>query len=231
VTDRLLAIDHRLENVPAAWLDSLVLQSGAAHPLSVFTPVLALTITRGEQEDREVLVCVRDPRENVTHPDVLSSPTRRLRNDDGIERALEGGAGEEQVAALVAGPALALLRDKLGLTESFEEIRISRAAVWQGDSVIGMRGGSPVVEHLTMLNAHIDWPSDAPEIPEATPSYSSIQWVSEAGHERIVATRDALCADLTFGDLRPVVYGLCTHSTAAMLAATATSAPLLASAH
>lgn len=184
-------IDYDLSHVPTEWL-TLNLTPGTPQPLSLYRPVLALTITRGDQ----VLVCVRDPETNPVHPNVLSAPTRR------------------SASALTSGAAVNLLTKKLGLSlEQAASCYVGKETEWQGHSLIGTLDGQPVTYPLTMVNAHIETTLD---FPESTSAYSWIGWVQREAFIKAVESRDITALGVEF-DTDPVLYGLCTHSTSAML--------------
>jgi len=107
-----------------------------------------------------------------------------------------------------------LAADTSGLQPDFVQ-------VWQAHSVIGIADGQPVTEALTMINVHLSVPAGAELFPRSTPSYSWIGFLDETQHAAAVARRDATLLDVDFGSETPIVYGLCTQSTASMLRATA----------
>ena len=181
-------IDYDLSNVPTDWL-TLNLTPGTPHPLSLYRPVLALTITRDDQ----VLVCVRDPKTNPVHPNVLSAPTMRLKR-----------------VRVTKPVAERLIASKLGVQS---DVKLGWNMVWQGHSLIGALDGQPVTFPLTMVNAHIETTLD---FPETTDAYSWIGWVQQEAFIKAVESRDPTAMGVDFGS-DPVLYGLCTHSTSAML--------------
>lgn len=185
-------IDYDLSHVPTEWL-TLNLTPGTPQPLSLYRPVLALTITRDDQ----VLVCVRRPKTNPVHPNVLSAPTIRI-----------GGIG---YAAMLDGIDR-LLETKLD-TKMSKYLAPERAVTWQGLSLVGAEGYQPVTYPLTMVNAHIETTLD---FPESTDAYSWIGWVQREAFIKAVESRDITAMGVDFGT-DPVLYGLCTHSTSAML--------------
>ena len=184
-------IDYDLSHVPTEWL-TLNLTPGTPHPLSLYRPVLALTITRDDQ----VLVCVRDPETNPVHPNVLSAPTKRF------EWSAYGLAMRD------------LLIEKLGLVmHGTRYLTIEKTMTWQGHSLIGTLDGQPVTYPLTMVNAHIETTLD---FPGSTDAYSWIGWVQQEAFIKAVESRDPTAMGVDFGT-NPVLYGLCTRSTSAML--------------
>jgi hypothetical protein len=121
-----------------------------------------------------------------------------------------------QVDQLLGGKLAADSEMTAGLKPDFVQ-------VWQAHSVIGIADGQPVTEPLTMINAHISVPAGVEIFPRRTASYSWIGFVDEERHAEAVARRDAEVLGADFGGETPIVYGLCTLSTAAMLKATALS--------
>ncbi|MFG1818396.1 hypothetical protein ACGFIF_31850 [Kribbella sp. NPDC049174] len=214
-------VDHDLRRVPRAWLDALELTAGSAEPVATYAPVLALTVTREAEGSRQVLACVRSPQENRTHPGVLSSPTVRVRGVEDLS-GLPTGRATEGVPAWLGAHVDQLLGGKLAAaSELTAGLAPDFVQVWQAHSVIGIAGGRPVTEALTMINAHISVPAGVEVFPATTASYSWIGFVDEERHARAVERRDAELLGVSFGAETPLVYGLCTLSTAAMLKATA----------
>ncbi|MEV5966184.1 hypothetical protein AB0L70_30730 [Kribbella sp. NPDC051952] len=213
-------VDHDLRRVPREWLDALELAAGSTEPVATYAPVLALTISREDEGSRQVLGCVRSPEENRTHPGVLSSPTVRIRGVEDFS-GLKTGPVVGEVPVWLSAHVDQLLGGKLaadsvvtaGLTPDFVQ-------VWQAHSVIGIEDGQPVTEPLTMINVHISVPAGVELFPHRTTSYSWIGFVSEERHALAVAQRDAELLNVSFGGETPIVYGLCTLSTANMLKAT-----------
>jgi hypothetical protein len=218
-------VDPRLENVPTAVLDALTLTSGAPATLQVNAPVVALTCTDGRGHDRRVLICVRDPRANVTHPDVVSAPTKRVEGIEDLgDLLVDGRRWNGTVPGWLLTTADLILHGKLALPADVTAAgRVRRVSVWQGDSVIGMRGDEVVRESLTMINVQVDMTGSADLFPAATDSYREIHWVPEADHQLMTAMRNPALAGVDFAEPVPLVYGLCTRSTAATLAATSST--------
>jgi hypothetical protein len=213
-------VEYDLKRLPRQWLDDLKLTPGSTEPLSAFEPVLALTITREADGVRQVLACVRDASENRTHPGVLSSPTVRLRGVTDISD-LAPGAVSGKLPSWLTAHIHRLVDEKLSAASEFKNsFAADHVQVWQAHSVIGIADGQPVTEPLTMINVHLTVPADGQPFPEQTTSYSWIGFVPEKYHAKVVESRDASILDETFNGELPLVYGLCTHSTAAMLETT-----------
>lgn len=209
--------DHDLRRVPADLLDALRLRAGVHAPVATYRPVVAVTLTRGRDQ---VLVVVRDPEENRTHPGVVSSPTRRIHGRDLEIAALaaELAAGENDVPGWLLAEVGSLLVDKVGIAaEATRGLRGTHVQVWQAESVIALEGSEVVAEPLTMLNVHVALPEEV-EVPVRTRSHSQQRFVSRQAHHAAFARRDATgIVDPDALGVPPVVYGLCTQSTTAML--------------
>jgi hypothetical protein len=217
-------VDHDLKRVPREWLDALELTAGSTEPVATYAPVLALTMTREAGDTREVLACVRAPEANRTHPGVLSSPTIRIRGVEDFS-ALPTGRVTTEVPAWLTAHVDQLLGGKLAAdSELTAGLALDFVQVWQAHSVIGIKDGQPVTEALTMINAHLSVPADTEIFPSSTPSYSWIGFVAEDRHAPAVERRDAELLGVSFGPETPIVYGLCTQSTASMLKATSSVA-------
>ena len=217
-------IDHDLRRVPREWLDALELTPGSTEPVATYMPVLALTITREDIGSRQVLGCVRSPEENRTHPGVLSSPTVRVRGVEDFS-GLQSGPVVGDVPAWLTAHVDQLLGGKLAADSGVTAgLKPDSVQVWQAHSVIGIADGQPITEPLTMINVHVSVPAGVEIFPHRTPSYSWIGFVDEERHALAVERRDAEVLGADFGGQTPVVYGLCTLSTAAMLKVTALSA-------
>lgn len=214
-----IGVDHDLKRVPREWLDALELTAGSTESVATYAPVLALTITRGDDGSRQVLGCVRSPEENRTHPGVLSSPTVRIRGVEDFSALRSGPVAD--VPAWMTAHVDQLLGGKLAAdSEMTAGLKPDFVQVWQAHSVIGSADGQPVTEPLTMINVHLSVPAGVEIFPRSTDSYSWIGFVNEDRHARAVERRDAELLDVSFGGETPIVYGLCTLSTANMLKAT-----------
>jgi len=212
-------IDHDLRRVPREWLDALELMPGSDEPVATYMPVLALTITREDGGSRQVLGCVRSPEENRTHPGVLSSPTVRIHGVQDFSSLPTGSVGD--VPAWLTAHVDQLLGGKLAADSQMTAgLKPDYVQIWQAHSVIGIADGQRVTEPLTMINVHLSVPAAAEIFPRHTPSYSWIGFVDEERHAMAVERRDAEVLGVDFGGETPLVYGLCTLSTKAMLKAT-----------
>ena len=190
-----------LSVMPREWLDALEMQPGHSLSMKEYKPVVAVTFTQEPLRGfgGEVLLTVRHPVTNLTHPNALSVPTRRT------------GTPELDRQHWLDGQAEALVREKLNWR--IAGARVQNLMTWQGESVIRQQDGEPVTERLTMINLYVPLAS-ATRIPWRTNEYSWAGFVPEKDAEEIIETRDASRLGLTS---EPVVYGLCTQSTLRML--------------
>lgn len=193
-----MTTDYDLRNVPRDWLDALKIVPSEFEP--GYTPVLATTITRQTDRGRQVLATVRSTLGNRTHPGVLSVPTIRIRGTEPL--------------AWMSWCVDRLLATKLESTTPAP--KPSWYSVWQGESVIGQRGGKPVTEKLAMINVHL--PLNRP-FRSSTHDYSWIGYVDEDKFIAATGARDAGLLGVDWGGDVPLMYGMCTLSTAATLEA------------
>ncbi len=178
------SIDHDVERVTRAWLDALELTAGSAELVATYAPVLALTITRETvRVRREVLgACAPQGRSGGIPGCWASRPcgSWAWRTSQGSPSGREKGT----VAAWADRSCRPVARRKLaadcaltaGLSPDFVQ-------VWQAHSVIGIAGGQPVTEPLTMINAHLSVPARADIFPSSTTSNrGSALWPRSCTH-------------------------------------------------
>jgi hypothetical protein len=194
---------------------------GVGRSLSRYRPVLALTVLREVAGSRQILVGVRDPRANRTHPDVASVPTRRV--PDLLAREWQSMIRKDRGAEYpgLAGEITALLGLKLGLADPLERgevtFRIGSVGASQGISVIGEdHAGVPETEELTMFNAEIVLERGADLLPKATASYSALVWAELDAFTRMVRMHEVEQLDAGLNALF-CAYGLCLQTSQAML--------------
>lgn len=202
--------------------------SGTPEPLTTYEPVLAITILRTTAAGREVLVGVRTPEGNRYHKDVVSMPTRRLRDHERVGRWLASGGACDRLemaacSASVDDEVRHLLALKLGVAEQLDLKSLSFAVLglgaWQGESFIDVINGQDKTEQLTMLNAVIEVGEGAELFPTETQSYRPLVWVPVERFRR-AATKHAV-DELGFADdaglLQWCIRGLCILTAVAML--------------
>lgn len=215
------SIDYRLEHLPQKTLQQMEMRPGVGRSFDTYPPVVALTLTKLSGGIRVVLVCVRDAIANRTHPNVLSSPTRRVVHADfhQLREALAADPANSPQALTILTPTIHdLLTTKLQVpTDKLAQLKLGRVAAWQGASVIGTSAERPIVEHLTMINVHCSWPTAESEIPPVTSEYSDIRWLDWNTHAALVNQRDISMLKSLYSERPPLVYGLCTRSTRSML--------------
>jgi hypothetical protein len=203
------------------------LLSSVSHPLSLYRPVLALTLVRrGSAGQFEILTGVRTPAANRTHQDVVSVPTLRVADPVAAEwldtlsrRPDEPLAETDEVAREVAN----LLARKLGVADWLElgeiELRCRKLGAWQGTSVVGENDdGGLVTENLTMFNACVEVVRGGELFPPSTASYDPLLWARVDDFLRMVVTREVGLLRADLDELLFCAYGLCLQTTARLIA-------------
>jgi hypothetical protein len=191
-------------------------------PLSVYRPVLALTILRQRAEHLEILAGVRTGAANITHPGVVSVPTQRVPQVIAESWLSELGRplGPE-LAGQLGREVEYLLARKLGLADALElrQVRLSIHALsgWQGTSVIGEDQDGLITEDLTMFNACVEVVEGDGLVPPETASYRPLVWARSTDFLRMVETREVAALNADLDELLFCVYGLCLESTARTL--------------
>lgn len=214
----------RVHHAPEpAWGGSKLLP-GLHRSLTSYLPVLALTVFTGSAGHRQILVGVRDPKANSTHPDVASVPTRRvpeLLAREWQHRIRRGGDEPGDEYPGLRSEITALLGLKLGLADSLErgevEFRVGSVGASQGISVIGEDAADqPITENLTMFNVEVVLERGGDRIPASTASYSSLVWADPNAFVRMVELHEVeqLGAGL---DALVCAYGLCLRTSQALL--------------
>jgi hypothetical protein len=202
------------------------------------SPILSLTILDSASapdgvvaRSSRVLVVVRDPRANATHPNVVSVPTQRIPptlRDAILRSASPTGTARPRTEYFTGGrvdttrdgghdPTLyateALLARKLGLAEALERgaVRVEAAlrARVQGLAVYDNLGDSGLSEPVDMLNVVVLLSGDETELPLATSSYSLVAWTSVEGFVRGVDSRDPTSFGTRFDPVELCVHGVC----------------------
>jgi hypothetical protein len=195
---------------------------GLHRPLAEYPPVLALTILRESANGLQILVGVRDPWTNRTHPDVASVPTRRVPELLAREwqRMIRRGDDPSDAYPGLYSEIVGLLGLKLGLADPSERgeitFRTGSVGASQGISVIGERDDAQETENLTMFNANVLLEMGSDKIPRRTASYSSLVWAELDAFTRMVELRDV--GQLGVGlDAFVCAYGLCLQTSRSIL--------------
>lgn len=205
-----------------------LLAEGAPWSLDVFAPVLALTVLREVDGHSEILVGVRTPEANAYHKDVVSMPTRRLKDFERVRSWLApDGPCVDLAAAERSGSVLDevhhLLALKLGVAGPLDRhevaVHVLGLGAWQGISLINVVGGEEQTEDLTMLNAVVRVHEGAGLFPDETVSYRPLVWVPLASFRQAAVTHAV--ENLGLGDDRAIIEwcirGLCIETAVAML--------------
>jgi len=200
---------------------------GAPESLDVYSPVLALTVTRQVEHGREVMVGVRSATANTTHQRVVSVPTKRIDDVELARRLVQDtshACGRERTAtaAGLRGVVEHLMARKLGMADALElsEVHYEPLCLdmWQGISLIGFERGKDVTELLTMFNVALELHAGEPE--HRTASYDRIDWVRTEHFRRAARTREVrdLGLDITpYDGIDLCIRGLCIETSILML--------------
>jgi hypothetical protein len=201
---------------PATWGGARLLP-GLYRPLSVYQPVLALTVLRHAASRPEIVVGVRDPESNRYHQNVASVPTRRVPHAIARQwlRAL-------RTRRPISAAARADLRDevanifsrKLGLADHQERdeirFRVESLSAAQGISVVGEHEDDrPRTESLTMFNAVVWMEKGDEHLPPDTASYNPLVWADVDNFVAMSQTRDTGRLEKGFERSFFCAYGLC----------------------
>ena len=206
------------------------------------SPVLALTIVDGEtldsgnlKLDSRMMVAVRDPKTNLSHPDVISVPTQRvpptflgevlagaeLVKEDGPCRHLRSREadstldnGETPLIFAVES----LMSKKLGVGDALERKEVTFHASLRLflDGVVEnpeTAEGVPRRERLAMANILVAIDRGAALFPARTASYSRLLWTSIETFLSSARTKSTLALDPGLDPIRYCIYGLCIAST------------------
>lgn len=199
--------------------------------------VISLVLTQGGNDSgqpisrsSQIMMVVRDPRTNDTHPSVISVPTGRIPSILFHELALGEWAGERNGASRLFSwgrqsshapklhePAIycvkSLMALKLGLGDALERGSVhfdaGVIAVTRGQSHYA-KGHRPEVETIAMVTMLVDVREGSDQIPERTASYSVIRWVPVQQFLRSIEQRDPSVVNLD--PLELCIHGLCISS-------------------
>lgn len=184
-------------------------------------PVAAATVidcVPGSDRYGKVLVVVRDPRTNATHPDTVSVPTQRippellgaLSSTGRIGRwsSSEATTGHDPLIFVVES----ILSRKLGLADALEAGTVVFEAR-TGRVTVGEASYGTTVEPIAMANVLVRILRGPGWVPERTASFSCIRWVDPAALIGAFETKEPL---LLFPDADPLevcIHGLCVSTT------------------
>lgn len=200
---------------------------GLGKPLDQYSPVLALTLLRPRPDGRyQILVGVRSPESNRTHPNVASVPTQRIKSSAvarcWIQRLRRSGGASLVMRNDLRGEVSYLLARKLGLADPLEygHVRFGalKLSAAQGRSVIGETPtGEPLTERLTMFNCSVLLREGADHIPRKTASYDPLVWAEVDDFVAMARTRDAGRLKAGLENSFACAYGLCLQTSLEML--------------
>lgn len=212
-----------------------------------YSPVLCLTVLDGTGPTANVLVGIRDPRSNLTHPSVLSTPTMRAPWADllAIAASATGRRSTEQ-GVLLSGPPIwsgtqrgssrpdrlpramitlvtEVLESKLGQAEGL----LDGSLLFSAEPALAMAGAAyygnlSLIERIVMVNVLVVIEAGATLFPSRTSSYDPLLWTPVPKFIKAVESRDPF-EILEEGDPFEIcVHGLCVAATHRILASTRT---------
>ena len=202
------------------------------------SPVLALTIIDGQSlengklsKDTRLLLAVRNPDTNSTHPNVISVPTQRiphLTSNELIKSTKKEYHDKSSSTTIFASQinrddsipghdslifaVESLLSRKLGLSEFLEYEKI-RYSVLLRALVTGTVKHPNHSEKTLMLNAVVIIHSGAALFPDSTASYSYIQWTNVQTFIKTASEKDPLYFNPILSPIDYCIHGLCIMST------------------
>jgi len=183
--------------------------------------------------DGRILVVVRDPATNASHPNVVSVPTCRVPPQYVAALWPENGAVPDDAGEIVWRPreseshrrrdpvvheVVSLLSQKLGLGDALErgDVRFDAGAVAARTGLEADGSGA-----LTMITVLVALTRGAERIPRRTASYSDIRWVPARRLAAAIDRRDPSVLGLSSIDF--CIHGLCIASAYDLLAPSATA--------
>lgn len=211
--------------------------------LQTYAPVLALTVLDASTFDTfgavtvetKVLLGVRDPNTNASHPSVVSVPTRRIpqSNFDSITKsAIHTFLGDGTTAIFTESPINngargghtdilflvdSLLATKLGVSDHLERRAIKYRAHIMA-LVYGTVHHPDYSEDTAMLNAVVAIEQGADLFPPQTPSYSRLMWRSVGVFLDSARRKDPVALDPSLGPIEYCIHGMCVKSSFNVLA-------------
>lgn len=210
---------------------------------SSYAPVLALTVLNAVETPRfeeinrssSILVGVRDPETNSTHPNVLSVPTKRVPEDvlgrievEIIKEDSVGASNTYILKELDPDPRAnghnnlffavkSILAEKLGLSEQLELGEVSFRTRLEA-IVLGTVRHPEFEEKTCMYNAVVLL-SGASHVPDYTSSYRSLIWCPVDKFIRAAETKDLTAISIELSPFEYCMHGLCVMSSFNVLSA------------
>jgi len=204
----------------------------ATAPARGFSPVLSLTVLDASTmpggrvcHESRMLVVVRRPECNPTHPNVVSVPTQRvpaaLFGDlvaYGAASPATGGDGGSDSNLHSGHDSLiyateALLARKLGIGDALERSELSFSAALTsrvpGHAVYDDGEAPGTSEPIDMLNVVVKIAPGDIELPAESASYSYILWATVQSFLDALEQRDPSTIDPRLDPLKLCLHGLC----------------------
>lgn len=206
-------------------------------------PVLALTILDGKTLragrialETRVVLAVRDPTTNTSHPNVVSVPTQRIPQGvfDSIARPVDRQKSSDASTEFFTESALAnadtnghsdlifavnsLLSSKMSLSESLERKALQYEAYARA-LVTGTVVHSDYSEPTAMLNVVVVVKEGADYFPQRTASYSHIFWSPISLFLETARSKNPLLLDPILNPFDYCIHGMCIKSSFNVLAA------------
>jgi hypothetical protein len=218
-------------------------------------PVLAVTILDDATlvngiivPATKLLVVVRDPRANATHPDVVSVPTQRipfalagalLESSNPLDREvteegetvyfaaresnnLQGMSHDPLLYAVIA-----LMTRKLGVTEQLEwssgappslVFHATLSSITVGFAKYINMPPGQQLEYIKMFNAGVRVLRGSRVFPQQTSSYSLIKWVEVDHFMEAMRDKNPMAIDSRLRLEQYCIHGLCVHAAHGSLA-------------
>jgi len=196
-------------------------------------PVLALTLIDARSAGRNgtieksssLLVGVRDPETNITHPNVVSVPTKRIPKCilDGflvemLRKSSPGASTTYIVREIQPDPRAnghsklffavkSILAEKLGLAEQLERGEVSFATRLEA-IVVGTVKHLEFEEKTCMFNASV-FIQGADHIPSKTSSYRSLIWTPISSFMLAAEHKDLTKISPNLNPFEYCIHGLC----------------------
>jgi hypothetical protein len=195
--------------------------------------VLALTVIDCDAPDRQILLGVRAPATNRTHPGVVSTPTQRLEWPhlrplcSGVDisstssDAVTFDLNQSPTGLLLRYAVDALLARKLEVGAALERRRLryeaSIVSLTLGEALYPNLPLTQALEQILMLNVLVGVWRGADLFPRRSASYDPIAWVSAERFTQAVRSKDVF---LLFPDGNPLelcIYGMCVATSSSAL--------------
>lgn len=212
-------------------------------PSDTMAPVLALTIldsgTLGHEGaisvETKMLLAIRDPTTNRTHPNVISVPTQRIPRVlcESLQSLCHERREVDESTLIITGPSSssgtadghdplifavsALLTRKLGVSDDLERGRIRYRAYIRG-IVSGTVRHPGISEDTMMLNVVVIINEGASHFPAESASYSHLIWTPVRSFLQTAAQKDPTSLEKDLSPVEYCIHGMCVMSSYNVLA-------------